>query len=115
MRNGLPSKDATARTTRRGLFVMGSQLAVAGILGWRMRQLQIQQADDFLLLAEENRINIRLIPPARGLMFDRNGKPVAENRQNYRIVMIRERARDPEEILRKLSKIHAGAWPRGRC
>jgi len=105
MRNNQPSKDATIRTTRRGLFVLGSQLAVAGVLGWRMRQLQIQQADEFLLLAEENRINIRLIPPARGLMFDRNGKPVAENRQNYRIVMIRERAQDPEKILRKLAQI----------
>ncbi len=105
MRNGTPSRDATVRTTRRGLFVLGSQIVVAGILGWRMRQLQIQQADEFLLLAEENRINIRLIPPARGLMFDRNGKPVAENKQNYRIVMIREQARDPEEILRKLALI----------
>ncbi len=105
MRYGLPPKDATIRTTRRGLFVLGGQLAVAGILGWRMRQLQIQQADEFLLLAEENRINIRLIPPARGLMFDRNGKPVAENKQNYRIVMIREQARDPQEILRKLALI----------
>lgn len=93
------------RTTRRGLFVLGGQLVMAGVLGWRMRQLQIQQSDQFLLLAEENRINIRLIPPARGLMFDRNGKPVAENRQNYRIVMIREQARDPEAILRKLSQI----------
>ena len=105
MRHGLPPKDATVRTTRRGLFVLGGQLAVAGVLGWRMRQLQIQQADEFLLLAEENRINIRLIPPARGLMFDRNGKPVAENKQNYRIVMIREQARDPEAILRKLALI----------
>ncbi len=105
MRNGQPTKDATLRTTRRGLFVLGGQLAFAGVLGWRMRQLQIQQAEEFLLLAEENRINIRLIPPARGLMFDRNGKPVAENKQNYRIVMIRERARDPEAVLRKLAKI----------
>ena len=105
MRHGVPPKDAMRRTSRRGLFVIGGQLLMAGVLGWRMRQLQIQQADEFLLLAEENRINVRLIPPARGLMFDRNGKPVAENKQNYRIVMIREQARNPEEILRKLAKI----------
>jgi len=103
MRHGVPPKDAMRRTSRRGLFVIGGQLLMAGVLGWRMRQLQIQQADEFLLLAEENRINVRLIPPARGLMFDRNGKPVAENKQNYRIVMIREQARNPEEILRKLA------------
>lgn len=105
MKNDAMRKEGSMRTTRRGLFVMSAQLVTAGILGWRMRQLQIQQADEFLLLAEENRINIRLIPPARGLIFDRNGKPIAENRQNYRIVIIREQARDPEAILRKLATI----------
>lgn len=105
MKRGLPQKEAMARTSRRGALVMGAQLLAAGVLGWRMRQLQIQQADEFLLLAEENRINIRLIPPARGLLFDRNGKPIAKNRQNYRIVMIREQAKDPEAILKQLAKI----------
>ena len=105
MSSSVPARDATVRTTRRGLFILGAQLAVTGVLGWRMRQLQIQQADEFLLLAEENRINIRLIPPARGLMFDRSGKPVAENKQNYRIVLIREQTRDPENTLRKLAQI----------
>lgn len=105
MKNDNARKNVSLRTTRRGLLILSGQLMTAGVLGWRMRQLQIQQADEFLLLAEENRINIRLIPPARGLIYDRNGKPIAENRQNYRIVMIREQARDPEEILRKLSTI----------
>ena len=44
------------------------------------------------LLAEENRINIRLIPPARGEIFDRNGVRLAENIPSYRIVMVREDA-----------------------
>lgn len=96
---------ASARTTRRGAVVLGGQLLLAGVLGWRMRQLQIKQADDFLLLAEENRVNIRLIPPARGLIFDRQGRTVAVNSQNYRIVMVREQARDPEAILDRLSRI----------
>ena len=86
-------------------MLAGLQLGTAGILGWRMRQLQIKEADEYLLLAEENRINIRLIPPARGLIFDRNGKAVALNKQNYRIVMIREQAGDPEAVLRQLAQI----------
>jgi penicillin-binding protein 2 len=97
--------EVKLQTTRRGLLVMGGQLAVVGVLGWRMRELQIKQADDFLLLAEENRVNIRLIEPARGLIFDRQGKPVALNRQNYRIVMVREQAREPEKILNRLAQI----------
>lgn len=41
----------------------GAQLAVMGVLGLRMRELQVKQADQYRLLAEENRINIRLLPP----------------------------------------------------
>jgi len=105
MKRNKGQKDALSLATRRGAMVLGAQLAVAGVLGFRMRQLQIQQADEFLLLAEENRINIRLIPPNRGLIFDRKGRQIAVNRQNYRVVIIREQARDPEAVLRKLSNI----------
>jgi len=66
---------------------------------------QVQQSESYRLLAEENRINLRLIPPARGLITDRNGSPIAINRQNYRITIIREQARDSEAVLRKLSEI----------
>ena len=105
MRNNRAVKEIGGRITRRGALLLGAQLGFIGVLGWRMRQLQIRQAEEYLLLAEENRINVRLIPPARGLLFDRKGRPLAVNRQNYRIVMIREQARDPEMVLRRLAQI----------
>ena len=89
-----------------------------GALGWRMRDLQIVQNERYRLLAEENRINIRLIPPARGIIFDRDGRLMAGNRQNYRIVMVREQAGDPEAVLARLASIIAAAAPTcgsGRC
>ena len=76
--------------SRRALILGGSQLAFMGILGLRMRFMQVEQADQFRLLAEENRVNLRLIPPTRGLIYDRTGDIIAENEQNYRIVMVRE-------------------------
>jgi penicillin-binding protein 2 len=93
------------RITRRGLMLLGIQAGVVGVLGWRMRDLQIEQNEHFRLLAEENRINIRLIPPARGMIYDRDGVLLAGNRQNYRIVMVREQARDPEAVLARLGTI----------
>ena len=70
--------EASLRTvSRRALVVGGVQLGVMGVLGWRMQQMQIDQADEYRLLAEENRINLRLIPPARGNIFDVNGVPLA--------------------------------------
>ncbi len=98
-------KAAAPRITRRGLCLLGLQAGVIGALGWRMRDLQIVQNERYRLLAEENRINMRLIPPARGMIYDREGRLLAGNRQNYRIVMVREQARDPEMILARLATI----------
>jgi penicillin-binding protein 2 len=98
--------EATAKSvTRRALFMGGCMAAMVAALGGRMRYLGIEQADEFKLLAEENRINIRLIPPARGLIQDRNGKLIAGNEQNYRVVITREDAGDVEAVLNRLSHI----------
>ncbi len=90
---------------RRGLILGGAQITFAGALGWRMQSMQIEQADQFRLLAEENRINIRLLPPSRGLIFDTKGRPLAENEQNYRVVMVREDAGNVEETLKRLTSL----------
>lgn len=86
-------------------MLLGMQTGVIGALGWRMRDLQILQSERYRMLAEENRINIRLIPPARGSMYDREGRLVAGNRQNYRIVMVREQAKNPGDVLDRLAEI----------
>ena len=99
------TEKSLLRPNRRALVMFGAQAAFVGLLGLRLRYLQVDQGEDFRLLAEENRINIRLLPPARGLIFDRNGVPLAENNQNYRIIIVRELAGDPEEVLARLAKI----------
>lgn len=104
-RSPADSEKSTRRITRRGLFLGGLQLAVAGVLVGRMRSMQVEQADEYRMLAEENRINMRLLPPARGLIFDRKGVLLAGNEQNYSIVMVREEAGDPEAVLARLEKL----------
>lgn len=102
------SRDRDApppRITRRGLLLLGLQGAVVGALGWRMRDLEILQNERYALLAEENRVNVRLIPPARGMIVDRQGRLLAGNRQNYRISMVREQVGDPEAVLARLGTI----------
>lgn len=90
---------------RRGFMLFGAQLAMVAVLGFRMRYLQVEQSAQFRLLAEENRINMRLLPPARGLIFDRNGIPIAQNRQNYRVTIVREQTSDPEDSLNRLARL----------
>ncbi len=98
----------SARTiSRRVLMLGGMQAGLVAVLAGRMRFLQVDQADQYRLLADENRINIRLLPPPRGLIFDRKGVLIAGNEQNYRIVIVREDAGDIEEAIARLAKLVA--------
>ena len=90
---------------RRGVLIFALQgIFVAGLAA-RMRFLQIDQADQYRLLAEENRINVRLVPPSRGLVYDRDGLLIASNVQNYRAVIIREDVENLESLLNNLQTL----------
>ncbi|OYU20213.1 MAG: penicillin-binding protein 2, partial [Rhodobacteraceae bacterium PARR1] len=67
-----------------------------------MWQLGVRDAEEYYLLAEENRINIRLVRPDRGRILDRAGKIVADNENTYRISLVKEEAGDVDDVLRKL-------------
>ena len=95
------------KLSRRAALLGGAQLLFMGGLAARMRYLQVDQADQFRLLAEENRINVRLIPPSRGEVFDRNGMRLAQNAPSYRIVIVKEDVGDVDEVLERLSSIVA--------
>ena len=97
--------EVSPRMTRRAILLGTAQVAVMGVIGWRMKELQIDQADEFRLLAEENRINMRLLPPARGLIYDRAGVPLAVNEPVYRIVVVREQAGEAEVALARLHAV----------
>lgn len=98
---------AGTQFTRRGLFLGGLMGSFLVVLGARARYLGVTQADEFRLLAEENRVNLQLLAPARGLILDRGGRLLAGNEQNYRVTITREGAGDVERVLDRLSHIIA--------
>ena len=104
-RTARDTEDSARRITRRSLFMGGCMTAMMAGLAGRMHYLGVDEAAQFRLLAEENRINIQLIPPARGLILDRNGKLIAGNEQNYRVVITREGAGDVQIVLNRLSHL----------
>ena len=99
------TEESARRLNRRALFMGGCMAATMAVLGARMRFLGVEAGRPVQLLAEENRINIRLIPPARGLILDRNGKLIAGNEQNYRVVITKEGAGDVQAVLNRLSHL----------
>ena len=101
----LERAESHRRVTRRGLLVGGGMGAFMAVLALRMRFMQVDQADAYRMLAEENRINIRLLAPPRGIVFDRHGQKLAENQQNFRIVLVREDAGDVDAVIGALRKL----------
>jgi penicillin-binding protein 2 len=80
--------------TRRAAMLGVGQAILLAALAERMYQLQILESDRYLMLADENRINLQLLAPQRGRILDRFGTALADNHQNYRLVVIAERAGD---------------------
>ncbi|MDF2141298.1 penicillin-binding protein 2 [Paenirhodobacter sp. CAU 1674] len=97
--------ESRSTLTRRGLMLGGAQAAIIAVLGLRMRKMQLEQADEYRLLADGNSVKIRLIPPARGLIHDRNGVLLAGNEQNYRVTITREDAGDVQKVLDDLRRL----------
>jgi len=89
--------------TRRAALLAGGQTLLAAALAGRMYQLQILEKDRYTVLAEENRINLRLLTPPRGRILDRFGVTLAENRSNYRVVVVPEQAGNLEATLDALA------------
>ncbi len=105
MRRPRENGEAIRKMSRRGMILGGVQTAIVGVLAVRFRHLQVDRADNFRLLADENSIKIRLIPPARGLLQDRNGRVIAGNEQNFRVTITREDAGDVVDVMQRLSRL----------
>ena len=91
--------------SRRSLVLGGGQLALGGVLAARMAWLSIAENERYRLLAESNRVNLSLIPPRRGWIVDRHGKPLALNRTVFRVDVIPDRMLDRDETLDELQQL----------
>src|ERR1700726_1662458 len=95
-------KNREKLLTRRAALLAGSQALLGATLAGRMYQLQILDKDRYTVMADENRINLRLLTPPRGRIFDRFGVALADNRPNYRVVVVPEQAGNLEATLAAL-------------
>ena len=91
--------------TRRALVLGGAQAALLTALAGRLYQLQVVETERFASLADDNRINLRLLPPSRGLIFDRSGHPLAVNRNNFRAMVASDRGRGADILIERLDQI----------
>jgi penicillin-binding protein 2 len=103
------------RFSRRAVLIGAAQTGLFGLLLWRLRQLQILDSPEYRLLSDDNRISEHLVAPARGAIYDRLGRTIAEDRENFRVIVIPALCQDLGATLDAISEIvPVGAAARDR-
>jgi penicillin-binding protein 2 len=71
----------------------------------RLIYLQIVGHEHYAVLAKNNRIKISTIPPTRGIIYDRNGRVLAQNLPSYSLEIIPEQIKDLDDTLLRLREL----------
>ena len=97
-------KDARLVRNRVVVGAVAIMLLICVLIA-RLYYLQVIQHDYHSTLSENNRVHVQPIPPTRGLIFDRNGVIVADNRPSFSLSMTRERAGNWQEVLNTIVEV----------
>jgi penicillin-binding protein 2 len=84
--------------------------AVFAVLVLRLWYLQILNGPSYRVQSENNRIQLQDIPPFRGMIFDRRGELLVDNRPSYNLYIIPEQIQDQKKLLKSL-KLLIGLEP----
>lgn len=73
-------------------------LLIAGLLA-RYFWLQVIQHEEFATQSTNNQVRLVPVAPNRGLIYDRRGRPIAENRPAYRLEIVPEKVTNLEQTI----------------
>ncbi|NAW35600.1 penicillin-binding protein 2 [Halomonas alimentaria] len=105
-RHNLKSPEQELRIFRvRALLALVVVFSLTGLLMGRLAYLQVVQHEVYTTRSEKNRVRVEPLPPTRGLIYDRNGELLAENRPTYNLTLVRERVEDLDATLTRLVEI----------
>ncbi|HHJ12022.1 MAG TPA: penicillin-binding protein 2, partial [Chromatiales bacterium] len=91
---------------RNRVLVAGALVVLAlGAVLARLFVLQVLEHEHFITLSKNNRVRLEAVPPPRGLMFDRNGTPLTENRPSYVLEITPASVDDLDRTLDRLRRI----------
>lgn len=90
---------------RRAVIAFFGVLALTGVLLANLYNLQVVNYDDYQTRSNGNRIKLLPVPPARGLIYDRNGKVLAENLTYFGLFIVPEKTENIDQTLLDLKDI----------
>src|SRR6185369_9842093 len=106
-----PTRLTTAHqsiTFSRRMMLLGTaQAGVGALLIGRLGWLSIAQNQKYQLLSESNRVQLIPVPPRRGWIIDRNGKPIAINKASFRVDIIPQQLTDGSTVVKELTSLLA--------
>ena len=71
----------------------------------RYVDLQVNQFQNFATDSDNNRVHVRPAAPTRGVIYDRNGEILADNRPTSNLSIIRERTDDLGQLINKVGSL----------
>jgi penicillin-binding protein 2 len=87
------------------LMLGGAQAAVGALLVGRLGWLSIVQNEKYQLLSESNRVQLIPVPPRRGWIIDRFGKPIAINKASFRVDIIPQQMEKGRDIVPEVARL----------
>ena len=95
----------TTRDLKRRLCIVGGVFGLATLVLWtRLFQLQYLRHDEYLAMAEKQRVAPRVMAADRGGIFDREGRPLAMNMRRSSVAVQPERVKDGATVARSLAR-----------
>lgn len=80
-------------------------LVLFGLVVGRLYDLQIREHHYYSTASTNNRTRIRAVPPVRGLIYDRNGRLLAENEPSYSLVVTPDKVKNLSRTLKRLGRL----------
>jgi len=108
MLNQIHLKDPYRESRIYSARTIAAILVVAGLLAivvTRYFTLQITEYEIYRTESDRNRVQLQPLPPKRGLIYDRNGVLLADNRPSHILSVVRERVPDLKETLAQLQQM----------
>ena len=90
---------------KRLKIITGFVVVIISILLLRLWFLQIIDGPVYRTQSENNRIHLQSEPPFRGLIMDRNGELLVDNRPSYDLYIIPEDVQDQEQLNKNLKRL----------
>lgn len=97
-------KKQVSLYNRRTFILFLLKLSLFSAVGWRLYNIQILDSSKYKTMSKKNQIDLEIIFPVRGKIFDRNKVLIAKNEKVYDVYLIPENTKSINNTLNALSQ-----------